>query len=40
MADFTIAQLNLMIAGAKKLGFTDDVEHWTAKRDELTRKAQ
>lgn len=40
MAEYTIPQLDRMIAGAKQLGFADDVDHWTALRDELTRKAK
>jgi hypothetical protein len=31
--EFTIPQLNLIIASAKKLGFWDDVEHFTKLRD-------
>ena len=32
---YTKAQLEQLIAGAKALGFQDDVNHWTAKLKEL-----
>lgn len=32
---YTKAQLKQLLAGAKALGFQDDVEHWTAELKKL-----
>lgn len=32
---YTLAQLDQLIAGARRLGFADDVAHWTAERARL-----
>lgn len=38
--EYTIPQLNAIIASATKLGFRDDVEHFTRIRKEMQEAAQ